>query len=1043
MLPIGRSGISLAGFNPFLLPPIRQLLKTSLPPVIPRLSSSPLLDSTILRSIPSCRSCSPGYPPQGQQNPLTNKRKEQRHEQTMKHTISKPRPSPISSGRTSPIPPTQMRSGSPRSMKSSGSTGTSQSSWVVTGGCGGPSARVGGPSRCHPTCNSLSPPLNRTNVPKRPPRPEESTTATPQLYQAPPVQVGSSPAHSSSPPVSPPKPTVLRRLSTATTLHKHLSIANSTSVLPFSNKRRPSIPIEDFPTSPDEDDWEDFSFEEDIAPVSPARNVIRRKSSLPLSPRLTKGANDPEDLGHSTDSPDPVSSFMSIDTDSLTDDEGWNEFGDVPAGSNLQPRGSVSSIATVRPPPDQRNPGRLGGLKDKLRCQWLANRPGQGHDSSSDDGLHNRSGSDTSLSSTSESSTASSSRPAYSRLRSTSGRPVVFNRPGFRSPSKSSQSSTDFRPGHGYHSSTDSSSYAPSFSSFEQNVRVSGKSGSSSCDDDWTSEEGHQTEKALPPSRASSIIVPAPPSHSRNNSGNYAHLRPDSVTCVEPIRKPTIRMKNGVPHHSCDPKKVPYPLSYSPNMLAADRWNHALLFGDDRNPANAGGLLRGSTSTVSFSQFYGVGSGKKEVVKGRELRGGRVLDLGCGEGHWVLAAAKEWRHTCFVGFDLLPIQMDLSEKLDGARNAQDIIDRIEWVQGDFLNEKLPFADNSFDLVRLANTTLALPTDADANNCRLRALFGEIFRILKVNGEFEMIDENHVVPSASKASPACPENAAFDPYTGTQMREIEQAFARMLQFHQLSAYDAIPGLLRDHFSTSSEKATFRLAVNPDPNAIQNLRSRDGVEQVATRVELDRDLGIVEERSEAPAPAHGHGRSFSGTFQGRNRKMLQLLGKEYAATRKPSVPQGLIVLPNKILPMSPAAIYAHATHSTNIILNAKEQLFSFVEHCARGRVDVDREEFDDLIWDYEAGRFNRLGLRDPLQSFRDWETGISDLSEGLYSGEQRSPRFANSPPPDATRIGSFGPLPSWRYECESDVVTVREIRVCLARKLCLDPPSSGLN
>ncbi|CAE6478300.1 unnamed protein product [Rhizoctonia solani] len=996
----------------------------------------------------------------------------------MKHTISKPRPSPISSGRTSPIPPTQMCSGSPRSMRSSGSTNTSK---PLRMGCGGPSTRVAGPSHCHPTCNSLSPPLN-TNVPQRPPRPEESTTsAQAQLYQAPPAPVGSSSAHSSLS-VSPPKPTVLRRLSTST-IHKHLSIANSASVFPFSNKRRPSIPIEDFPTSPDEEDWEDFSFEEDCVPVSPTRNVIRRKSSIPLTPRLTKGASlsrahasrrtrrsrpnlnsrgpatpidanrplsvysaysfyspsqidDKEDFGHESDSLDPTSSFMTIDADSLTDQEDLNEFDEVPAGANLEPRGSVSSIATVRPAADQRHPSRLGGLRGKLRCQWLAARSGYGQDSSSDS--HNRSGSDVSASS-SAGAPAPPNRPAYSRSRSTSARPVVFSRPGFKSFSKSSQSSTDFRQGHGYQSSTDSSSYAPSFSSFENNIRLGGKSGSSSCGDDWTSEEGHEPmAKPLPSSRASSIIEPVP-SHSRSNSDNYAHLRPDSVTCVEPVRKPTIRMKNGVPHHSCDPKQVPYPLSYSANMMAADRWNHALLFGDDRNPANAGGLLRGST--VSFSQFYGVGSGKKEVLKGRELRGGKVLDLGCGEGLWVLAAAKEWRHTCFVGFDLLPIQMDLKEKLEGVRNAQDIIDRIEWAQGDFLSEKLPFADNSFDLVRLANTTLALPTDPDGGNCRLRSLFSEIFRVLKVDGEFEIIDENHTVPSASTASPACPENAAFNPSTGTQMREIEQAFARMLQYHQLTAYDAIPGLLQQHFSTSSEKATFRLAVAPDPDIVQNIRGRDSIEQAATRVELDRNLGLTE--GPAEGPTHARGSSFSSTFQGRNRKMLQLLGKEFAETHKPTVPQGLIVLPNKILPMSPAAIYAHSTHSTNVILSAKEQLFSYVEHCARGRAVADREEFDDILWDYEASRFSRLGLRDPLQSFKDWETGISDVNEGLWSAEQRSPRFVSSPPPDATRIGSMGPLPSWRYESESDVVTVREIRVCLARKLSLDPPSVQSN
>ncbi|CAE6433485.1 unnamed protein product [Rhizoctonia solani] len=981
----------------------------------------------------------------------------------MKHTISKPRPSPISSGRTSPVPPTHTRSDSPRSMMSSGSTGSTR-----------PSQGCGGPSSCRTTCNSLSP--NHTNVPQRPPRPEESTPpAQAQIYQPPPAPADSTSPRSST--TTPPRPTVLRRLSTATTIHKHLSIANSSSVLPFSSKRRPSIPVEDFPTSPDEDDWEDFSFEKDLVPVSPTRNVIRRKSSIPLTPRLTKGAglsrsrrtrrsrpnlnsrgpatpidpnrplsvysaysfyspsqiDDQEDFGHMSDSLDPASSFMSINADSLTDQEDLNEFDEVPAGANLEPRGSVSSIATVRPSASQRNPGsRLGGLKGKLRCQWLAARSGQGQDSGSDSTLLNPSGSDVSVSS----SASPPNRPAYTRSRSTSARPV-FSRPGFKSFSKS-QSSPDYRPGHGYQSSTDSSSYAPSFSSFENNIRLGGKSGSSSCGDDWTSEEGHETAAKLPSSRASSIIMPAP-SHSRNSSDNHMRLRPDSVTCIEPIRKPTIRMKNGVPHHSCDPEQVPYPLSYSPNMMAADRWNHALLFGDDRNPASAGGLLRGSN--VSFSQFYGVGSGKKEVLKGRELRGGKVLDLGCGEGLWVLAAAKEWRHTCFVGFDLLPIQMDLKDKLDGAKNAQDIIDRIEWVQGDFLSEKLPFADNSFDLVRLANTTLALPADPDADNCRLRGLFGEIFRVLKVDGEFEIIDENHTVPSTSKASPACPENAAFNPYTGTQMREVEQAFARMLQYHQLTAYDAIPGLLQQHFSTSSEKATFRLAVAPDPNVVQNLRGRDSIEEASTRVELDRDLGLAEAPVEAPA--HGRVPSISGSSHGRNRKMLQLLGKEFAETRKPTVPQGLIVLPNKILPMSPAAIYAHATHSTNVILSAKEQLFSYVEQCARGRAVVDREEFDDILWDYEASRFGRIGLRDPLQSFKDWETGISDLNEGLWSGEQRSPRFVSSPPPETARIGSMGPLPSWRYESESDVVTVREIRVCLARKLNLDPPTSRPN
>ncbi|KAG9083095.1 hypothetical protein FS749_006307 [Ceratobasidium sp. UAMH 11750] len=143
------------------------------------------------------------------------------------------------------------------------------------------------------------------------------------------------------------------------------------------------------------------------------------------------------------------------------------------------------------------------------------------------------------------------------------------------------------------------------------------------------------------------------------------------------------------------------------------------------------------------------------------------------------------------------------------------------------------------------------------------------------------------------------------------------------------------------------------------------------------------------------------------------------------------------------MSPSAVYAHATHSTNVILAAKEQLFDFVELCARGRAVADRQEFEDLLWEYESTRFDRLGLRDPLQTFDDWDTGVSDANEGLWSADLRSPRYASatSPPPlDAQPrgIGSMGPFPAWRYESESDVVTVREIRVCLARKTSVEAP-----
>ncbi|KAG8756590.1 hypothetical protein FRC12_010516 [Ceratobasidium sp. 428] len=995
-----------------------------------------------------------------------------------------PSPPPSShSGRDSPV--------SMRSFKSTSSGNSSTAPLVVARGCGsGPSAVAGPSSGCCGPC-VVQPRAQRTGAsPKRPARPEDAVATKAAVYEEPAVQDEPAPLPEIS--SSPPTKLRLARVSTTT----HLSISSSLA-LPFSSRRRPSIPLEDFPSSPTDDEWEDFSFEEDIVPISPTpvsptspparRNTLRRKSATPLSPRIVKGASlarshasrrsrksrfpamntrtptspttnfvrypsvystysfyDPAQLDaaldDSSDVEPDIQSGRATPLPPLPSEQEaeTSEFGEVPGGANLDPRGSVSSVSTVRPPIGQRSTSRLGGLRDKFR--WLPGRSTSGHDSSSDESARVQR---TTSSDTSSIDTFEAACPLYNKVKTAShatGKSVVFARPGFKSLRSAKPTSPEFQPEHGYKSSTDSSSYAASVSSFERNVRLGGAAASSSsCSDDSFAEGSPRSKiRALSPSRTS--LEEPKPTHVRSRSHNYQYPRPRTVKSFESLRQPRLRDKNDVPHHPFPTTAVPYPLAYSSTMMAADRWNHALLFGDERNPSNAGGLLRGST--VSFSQFYGVGSGKKEVLKGKELRGGKVLDIGCGEGLWVLTAAKEWKHTCFVGFDLMPVQMNLHERLQGVKNASEIIDRIEWINGDCLNAALPFDDNSFDLIRLANMTLALPTDAEADNWRLRALFSEIFRVLKVDGELEVIDENHIAPSASIASPGNPGNAAFDSASGPPCHQLDQAFENMLKYNRLSAYPVIPELLEQHFSVASERAHFRLAVAPDANVVDRLARRDGLsDETATRVEIDRDLGLASAVRPEHPPVHGRTRSGSVSTQGRNRKMLQLLGREFAEARKTAPPTGLIVLPNKMLPMSPAAVYAHATHSTNTLLAAKEQLFDFVELCARGKAVADRRDFEDLLWQYESTRFDRLGLRDPLQTFSDWDSGLSDANEGLWSGELRSPKYsAMSPPPvDAAPhgTGSIGPLPAWRYESDSDVVTVREIRVCLARKTNVTP------
>jgi ubiquinone/menaquinone biosynthesis C-methylase UbiE len=47
-----------------------------------------------------------------------------------------------------------------------------------------------------------------------------------------------------------------------------------------------------------------------------------------------------------------------------------------------------------------------------------------------------------------------------------------------------------------------------------------------------------------------------------------------------------------------------------------------------------------------------------------------VLDLGCGQGHWILNAANMWRDTEFVGLDIVDITLPAFETVENVRLVQ-------------------------------------------------------------------------------------------------------------------------------------------------------------------------------------------------------------------------------------------------------------------------------------------------------------------------------------------------------------------------------------
>ncbi|PPQ92318.1 hypothetical protein CVT25_008524 [Psilocybe cyanescens] len=109
-----------------------------------------------------------------------------------------------------------------------------------------------------------------------------------------------------------------------------------------------------------------------------------------------------------------------------------------------------------------------------------------------------------------------------------------------------------------------------------------------------------------------------------------------------------------------------------------------------------------------------------------------VLDLGCGQGHWVVDAAIAWKGygTKVTGYDMV----DISRGLLPWAVEQGVADNIRFVRGNFLKQRLPFNDESFDLVRMSCLALCVTTDSWI------FVLQEVCRVLMVGGRLELIDD---------------------------------------------------------------------------------------------------------------------------------------------------------------------------------------------------------------------------------------------------------------------------------------------------------------
>ncbi|KDR70987.1 hypothetical protein GALMADRAFT_229935 [Galerina marginata CBS 339.88] len=389
-----------------------------------------------------------------------------------------------------------------------------------------------------------------------------------------------------------------------------------------------------------------------------------------------------------------------------------------------------------------------------------------------------------------------------------------------------------------------------------------------------------------------------------------------------------------------------------------------------------------------------------------------VLDLGCGQGHWVLDAAISWKGygTKVTGYDMV----DISQGLLPWASEQGVTENIRFIRGNFLKQRLPFNDESFDLVRMSCLALCITSDSWI------FVLQEVCRVLMLGGRLELIDDMIFFPYGTASS-------ALNTQTPGNSSPIESIAPRLditipsASFTTFSIYDGEttnPGLglsvddteaedfyelygVREEEDVDDDTATVHgfnttparspepkpaprsrdSAVYPNISTDSWNRARDTSGDLEALFEhmLMHKFGINKDPNDSildlMKQVFGHARevktmhlTLAPPESGDDESIrgLQSVVSDIASRPKSrglSRAPGLVLWPSTFIPMDQSEIEIHASKHLRMLLSCKNYL---IEHAieATDDEDIDEESVLEALWEYEG--FLRHRFNPPPQS-----------------------------------------------------------------------------